>query len=140
MDRYLVPAHGPDEEQLAVALIGAIEASKKHSCGLTIMVPALKYAEYTILERIIGEKFVRNLRKGNTGNIEGVSVKMVSKRTINPFSEYGVILSLWGGKEALDKVDKAKSAKAIVALPWIPEDVKTWEAKWNPVVLKINQA
>lgn len=139
-ERYLVPAHGPDEKQLGVAIVASIEVAKKHGCSLTILVPALKYAENTILDKILGERFVRDLAKGKSNALNGIPVSMCSKRTINPHAETGVILSLWGGKDSLAKTDKAQFAKAIVALPWIPEDVQQWSKRWQPVELVVENA
>lgn len=135
-ERYLVPAHGPDKKKLGVALVASIEAAKKHNCEITVLVPTLRNAENTILEDVLGEKFVKNLVKGKRGQIEGVYINLKSLRTINPHQENGIILSLWGGKKALSKTNKAHDVKSVIALPWIPEDVEQWVEEWTPKVIE----
>ena len=139
-ERYLVPAHGPDQKQLGVAFLASIETAKKHACSITILIPTLKNAENTILKNILNESFLKQLVKGNDGQIEGIHVKLKSIRTINPHQETGIILVLWGGKEALAKADKARAAKSVIVIPWIPEDVDQWIDEWDPQVIEIDNA
>lgn len=139
-ERYLVPAYGPDQQQLGVAFLASIEAAKKHVCHITILIPTLKNAANTILKNILNERVLKQLVKGSDSQIEGVNVKLKSIRTINPHQETGVILVLWGGKEALAEADNARSAKAVIVIPWIPEDMDQWIEEWDPKVIEIKNA
>lgn len=139
-ERYLVPSYGPDVKALSVALLAATTAAGKHQCSITLCVPAMKYAEDSVLDKVLAENFIKNLVKGKACTLDGHPVQMKSTQNINPFSERGILVGLWSSKKMLAKLDKANQAKAIIALPWIEEDTEQWAKKWSPTVLKVNEA
>lgn len=123
---FAVKAHGPDKDKLSSALAAGVVLAQQHSCQMTLLVPALKAAEGTILSDVLGEKSVRRLVKGETLRLEGCALVMCSMQTVNPFQEQGVVVALWGGKTMLEKLDKCSVAKAVVALSWLPEEIEPW--------------
>lgn len=140
MDRYVVPAYGPDEGALRVALLAGTQLAEKYDCSATILVPALKHAEDTILSKVLDPRLVKNLVKGKTCKLDDIPTVMRSTRTINPFAERGVIVCLWGAQDALDKVDQSPRAQAAVLLEWTRDNTRTWVEKWNPVLLDVKDA
>ena len=132
---FAIKAYGPDQEKLRTALAAGVVLAQQHASQITILVPALNAADGTILCDILGERFVRNLAKGQTLKLEGCSVLMRSMQTVNPFQEQGVVVTLWGGPKMLDQLDRCSLAQAIVALSWLPEEIEGWAIKRSAKLL-----
>jgi hypothetical protein len=112
IERFFVPAHGPDREALAIAVTAAIALAEKHNCEITLLVPALKNASNTILTDILQEKSVKKLVKGETVKINGHTTKMKSTVNFQPYSEHGLIVALWATKKSVQKMEEADRSKA----------------------------
>ncbi len=126
MEKYAVVATGADKERLKQALSLAIILSVKYNCSISIVVPKLDLRN-SLLNKVIGSDFLNSLIKNRPDTtLEGRSVKLYSRRTYRPYGERNIVLGLWGGIDMLEKIDQASEAKAIVALSWVEEDLKSW--------------
>lgn len=139
-DLFAVLAYGPDKEKLNTALGVAAVLAEDRSLDITILVPALKHVDHTILSAVLGEKFVRNMAKGQQCTFQGRPVHLESMRTVNPLSERGIVLALWGGEKMLKKVDECTLASAIVVLSWIESEVESWVQHNNARVIDIDES
>ena len=137
-DRFLVPAHGPDATAVAVGVEALSLLCEKHSTSGLVLMPALKHASGTVLGKVWPEKNVEALSKGKTLKLSsGHSVSMCSPLTLKNHSSAQVILALFASKDMIEKAEGAWACKALVVVPWIPEDVEFWVKQNSPTVLSI---
>ncbi|WP_156831187.1 hypothetical protein [Arhodomonas aquaeolei] len=139
-DLFAVLAYGPDKAKLNTALGAAAVLAEDRSLNITLLVPALKHCENTVLADVLGEKFVKNMVKGQHCTFHDRPVNIKSMQTVNPLSERGVVLALWGGDKMLKKVDACRLASAIVVLSWIESEVEPWVQRNNARVIDIDEA
>lgn len=140
-ERYLVPAYGPDVNALQIAMQALEIVGAKLNSEAAIVVPALKYAKDTILNKVIPEKQLKTLIKGGSLAIgdSAVPLSLVSKKTIHNTSA-GVMLGVFASKDMIEKIESSIYCKAIIVLPWAgDEDIKEWKDKWSPVTLELNE-
>lgn len=136
-DRYLVPAEGKDLDALVKALQFAVRMAKKNDFTVTLVVPALKRAEGSLLKHVFSEAQLKRLRKGETLLIDkNVKTTMASMFTVhNTNSE--VLVALFASKEMIQKVENSQYCEVLIVLPWAGDgDTTEWQGEWSPVVLK----
>lgn len=63
-ERLYVPAEGPDVEALNIALYSASILASERDSEITLVVPALKYVNGTIINQCITEVALKKLTKG----------------------------------------------------------------------------
>ncbi|WP_422473673.1 hypothetical protein [Endozoicomonas sp. ALB032] len=130
-ERYFIPAQGADLQALKTVLATAIKLAEENKSAIVLVVPALKYIQGSILNRVVNETSLKGMVKGKTVRFHGVTMRMVSRQTFSPHRNDKVLLALWGGENLLHKVDEAKSAVAVVAISWIKSDIERWALKHN---------
>ena len=139
VERYVVPAYGPDEKALAVALVALETLGEKHDCEVAIVVPALKHASGTILARVLTEPHAKRLANGEKVRLgkAGVVCSMASPLTLKN-SRAKVFLGAFASPGMIEKVEGHATVKAIVILPWAgEEDVAEWKSQHSPTVLSL---
>src|SRR5580765_8022228 len=107
---FAVKAYGNDLEKLKQALGLGIGEAKSTGSTLTLLVPKLNGVEDTILSDVLGNEVVHLLSEGNHLARDSYTLIMCSTKTIDPFSEQGVVVALWGGRPMLKKVDQCTNA------------------------------
>lgn len=140
-ERYLVPAYGPDEDALRTALKSLEVLGVKLKSDVAIVVPALNHAHSTILNKIIPEKQLKLLIKGNSLTLGESNIKLsiVSQKTLNN-TNAKVLLGVFASKKIIQKIEASITCRAVIILPWAGEiDIKEWKEKWSPVVLDLNE-
>ena len=135
-ERYLVPSEGKDEDALKKALQVAVHMAEKYDSQLTLVVPALKHAEGTLLKYIVSEAQLKKLVNGETlliGN--NVKLTIASTATFHKTTSK-VLVALFASKKMLLKLEKSNYCEVLVVLPWAGSaDTDEWQSKWSPVVL-----
>ena len=140
-ERYLVPAYGPDEDALRTALKSLEILGVKLKSDVAIVVPALNHAHSTILNKIIPEKQLKLLIKGNSLTLgeSNIKLSLVSQKTLNN-TNAKVLLAVFASKKIIQKIEASITCRAVIILPWAGEiDIKEWKEKWSPVVLDLNE-
>jgi len=138
---YLVPAYGPDEAALSVALQSLSILGKKHNSDVAIVVPGLKHASGTVLKNLIPEQQLKRLAKGDVLTLgeDNIPLSMVSPLTLGK-TRAQVLLGIFASKKMIKKIESYPACKAIIILPWAgEEDVSEWKAQWSPTVLDLNE-
>ncbi|MGY5842148.1 hypothetical protein ACXHQK_21655 [Vibrio chemaguriensis] len=139
-ERFYVPSEGPDVEALNIALYSASILANKFESELILVVPALKHATSTVLNQCIKETALKKLSKGSVLRYQDAPIRMVSMKTLNPYSDNGVLLALWAGEHMLSKIDESPNAKGVVALRWSGSDVESWAKKHGAQELPTKQS
>ncbi|ATI03142.1 MULTISPECIES: hypothetical protein [Cycloclasticus] len=140
-DRFLVPAYGPDEKALGIALQSLGILGNKYNSDIALVVPALKHADGTILKRLIPEQQLKELSKGKTllFGEDNIPLSMVSPLTLNK-TRAQVILGVFASKKMINKIESKADLKAIIILPWAGEaDIKEWKDTYSPTILESNE-
>lgn len=139
-ERFLVPAHGPDMNAIQVAVKALELLCERHNSNGLVCVPALKHAEGTVLNRVWSEKYIKSLASGNALKInEHFRVSMCSPFTLKNHHTAPVILALFASKDMIEKVEKVEACKALLVVPWIPEDSASWVKSYAPTVLSLSE-
>ena len=125
-NKFAVIATGPDYDKLRFALSAAAVLAQEYETSISIVVPTLSNVRNTILSKLLGVEYTKNLLKDKPSLLENRPVTLSSIRTFNPHSEKGVVIGIWGGAKMLSTIDKAVTAKAIIAISWNEIDITDW--------------
>lgn len=137
-ERFLVPSYGPDIAAVAIGVEALKVLCEKYNSNGLVLVPALKHAPDTVLNQIWPERLVKLLASGKTLKLsESHSVLMCSPLTLKNHSSSPLILALFASEDMIEKAEKAWGCKALVVVPWIPEDSEPWVKRYAPKVLSI---
>lgn len=140
-ERYLVPAYGPDINVLKVALQTLEVLGAKLNSAVAIVVPALKHADSTILNKVVPEKQLKSLIKGGTLTLgdSNIPLSLVSQKTLNN-TKATIFLGVFASEKMIQKIESSVTCKALIIPPWAGElDVEEWEKKWSPTILDLNE-
>lgn len=137
-ERFLVPSHGPDISAVAIGVEALTVLCEKYNSNGLILVPALKHAPNTVLNRVWPERQVKLLASGNTLKFsDSHSVSICSPLTLKNHSSSPLILALFASEGMIEKAEKAWGCKALVIVPWIPEDAGPWVKRYAPKTLSL---
>jgi len=130
----VVLAHGPDVGKLALAFQIALEKAVAGNKHLTIFAPTIKDFSTTIVSEVLGLKNAQKLAKNKILHYSEGTIGLVSKKTINPLGETGVILGLWCSEDMMESLDKCIRATDRVAISWSPEQMRSWAEQRGAVI------
>ena len=137
MERYLIPANGPETAPIIKALQMATEHGQK--LGVIVEVVLLtpsKNLTGSSFEQVVGNKVVKELEKGNSIKLtDSVSIKMESERTINVYSTHPIVIALYANQKMLDKIDSLSGTLHAIIVPWTMIEVQDWIGTWRPMVI-----
>ena len=140
-ERYLVPAYGPDVEALQIALQALEIVGTKLNGEVAIVVPALKHADSTVLNKVIPENQLKSLIKGGSLTLgeSKIPLSLVSQKTLNN-TKASVLLAVFASAKMIEKIESSASCEALIVLPWAGEvDVEKWKKKCTPTILDLNE-
>lgn len=137
-ERFLVPTHGPDTAAVTIGIEALKILCEQYNSNGLVLVPALKHAPNTVLNQVWPERQVKLLASGETLKLnDSHSVSMCSPITLKNHSSSPLILALFASEEMIEKAEKAWGCKALVVVPWIPEDAEPWVKRYTPTVLSL---
>lgn len=140
-ERYLVPTYGSDVNTLEIALKTLEILGNKLNSNVAIVVPALKYADGTVLNKVFPEQLLKSLINGGSLMLgdKKVSLTLVSQKTLNN-TRARVLLGVFASEKMIKKIESLISCKAVIILPWGDEaNIKEWKNKYSPTILDLNE-
>ncbi len=137
-ERFIVPSYGPDVTTVEIGVEALNVLCEKYESDGLVLMPALRHATHTILNRVWSERQVKLLANGKSLKLPcGYGVSMCSPLTLKKHSSAQVILALFASKDTIEKAEKAWGCKALVVVPWIPEDAEAWVKERTPKELSV---
>ena len=135
MDRksHYLNADGPDQEAVKNGILWLIEKSKEYGGGF-LLIPVTSNLE-GIVEDIVGREIVSKLRKNGSVVINGANITLVTEKKMIYRANNRSVLSLYGGKKILDKIDSVQDISEILVFPWMMDEIKNWIKTWNATEL-----
>ncbi|MFA6808923.1 MAG: hypothetical protein WCR27_08010, partial [Eubacteriales bacterium] len=123
MERYLIPANGPETEPIKKALGLAARLGQDISGQVeVVIVTPSKDLFGSTLESVVGQEVVRSLEKGNSIILSGnVIIKLESERTLKGYRSYKILVVLYPNKKMLDKIDAIRDCEHTIIVPWTME-------------------
>ena len=137
MERYLIPANGPETEPIKTALVLASKLGQNIRGQVeVVLVTPSKNIFGTTLESVVGQDVIKVLEKGNSITLSGnISMKLESERTLNVYRSYKILIALYPNKRMLDKIDSIKDCAHTIIVPWTMESIEEWAGTWSPKVI-----
>lgn len=136
MDRYILKSEYTNYDSYELAILLTDLLCKEKNIDATILIPTKRNFKNLSLKKLLTDKDMDNLKNGNKiKQLSGRYMKMEAERTINTFDAHGVILVMYANKKSLAIADQCNNAKAIVAVPWVADESKSWQDKWSPVIV-----
>lgn len=138
IQRYLIPADGPEVEPIekAFALLYEVLKKKENPKEAILLVPGKRSMEGTTLETAIGTNIAKALLKQKSVKLEGLgSLKLETQQTFRGLRSPTVIMGIYVTKKMLDQIDSAKNATAVILVPWSMEEVAEWRRTWTPMIV-----
>ena len=134
--RYLVPADGPETEPIKTALALLAKLCGDFRTDAILLVPTKRNIEGKTLGRVLGSRVAGDLLKNKPVPLPGGwNMTLKTERTFQDQWTSSIIMAVYATKKMLDQIDTAKSAPAVIVVPWIMEQVNEWRRTWNPRVV-----
>lgn len=138
--RYFIDTEGNDDQAYREAMQFACEIAEKDPEITRITLLVLTKFNTGWLDRLFGEKTVKQLFSGMkfkdcqpTFKIDTVRIY---RKGYNP-SE--VVITFGLSVEEINKIDDSYSVKVIIAVPWLKNSLMKWVQTWNPIELRTKQ-
>ncbi len=139
-DRYLLLGDVNDDNAIQAAFSIIEQLSKDAHQYILCISSNHDLEDNTVLGRILGDAFIKQLKKGRAANLVGGN-KLFSKTTssLKAFSlNNAAVIAMFADQKMLDLLD-AKNPKSILVLPWKQEKTDNWRHTWNPEILEVSQ-
>lgn len=65
----------------------------------------------------------------------GAQMRCETMKTLQWVSKPSVLIAVFASQDMMDKIDSLQNLVAVVAIPWTPDAVESWEKTWSPRVL-----
>lgn len=104
--------------------------------SLIIYVPTQNNVDH--IQAVFGEQVLKDILKGKGVTLyqDGPGLKILTDKTIqNCAMTTTVIVATYLRYETLIKADELDNCKAIIALPWLKDELNSWVNTWNPDVI-----
>jgi len=137
-ERYLFPAHGPNEGAIRQALTLAVQIQQQAGENTDIVVLTHDKGSLTpstVNWNGLGDAVSKALSKGQTIPLPGGGhIRHETMRSYRSTSFRGIVLALHPEKKMLNAVDAARLAQAVIVVPWLRDDVAEWVSTWQPAI------
>lgn len=136
IQRYLVPADGPEVEPIKNALSLLAQLCQKLDSDAILLIPTKRNMRGTTVETALGIEVSKILSKGGQVTLPGgKKLRLETVRTFQALWSPDIIFGVLADKKMLDLIDSMKNASAVIVVPWIMSEVSEWKRAWNPQVL-----
>jgi hypothetical protein len=128
---------GDNQNQLkrAIELAGEICKKDQDIKSCILYIPTQKNT--APIEILFGNKF-KLIGKGLKLDNDGPGIQILTDQTIQKAGSSDIIvISIYCSIESVKKVDDTYNCKAIIAIPWLKDELKDWASTWS--VVKINE-
>ncbi|WP_160717409.1 hypothetical protein [Halodesulfovibrio sp. MK-HDV] len=115
-----------NEEKLLCAVAFAHDLARSSRGHLTFLVPTAREASLTVLDTVLDESFLYELRRKRRILGADCSYSLESVETIQASEEYGIVLVLCCNEEMLKRLEQCSNADKVVILSRNPEEVRSW--------------
>lgn len=141
-DRFSVDTtNRSNVEKAVLALREAIDiATAQNLTNITIVVPNIGSFDDTDLGEAIDSLnhpilTASRLRRHKPIVIEGISFDAVPSSNIKNIRSAGVLIAYASTLTDLGKIDNLNFVDNIIYVPWLPDEERSWVAKWNPTII-----
>jgi hypothetical protein len=132
-ERYYISAQGADHNAMRLAfdwLVKQLQQSPTPLTGL-LCVPTIRNLEGVITD-VIGERMADALASGKFVRVSNSSsnIRLITRR--RPYHGWrgGPILAAYPDKKILDMLDETPGVSAILAVPWLMQNIQLWIDTW----------
>lgn len=142
IQRYLIPANGPEVEPIenGLALLAKLCENLESPTNAILLIPTKGNIQGTTLETALGTNISKALLKGELVRLPGDgNLRLETERTFRDSWTSDIIFGVYVNKKMLDQIDRAKNSAAVIVVPYIMEEVVEWRRTWNPQVLGESQ-
>ena len=131
-NRYRLDAAADHTANMHTAFAWLYKATQPGGTAL-LAIPGLQtLQEGGIIANVFGQQAAKALEAGQSVPLSSGHVTVMTKRKPPPSGwRGGPVLVAYGDKELLDKVDALPGVTAVLAVPWLDEDMAEWVQTWN---------
>lgn len=136
--RILIPAYGVNVTALKIGLAATDRLCEMHKCHALMLVPTLKEAHSTALDRIFSADQLKLMAKGLSLQFSsGQSLKMCSPLTLKNHRADGIIFAVFASESMIEKAESTTQSKGLIVVTWSNEAAKTWQSSTSPKVVDV---
>jgi hypothetical protein len=134
--RFLIENNGPDEANLKMMLREVLQfATTNNSCKVTLIVPSKGDFQYSFMGQFLGEIASKMLCKGAAVELQqGLTMELTIPKQVSSHGPYDIVIALYLSQRDFNALDSIRAAKAIVYLPWLEEEGRSWLSIWSPTI------
>ena len=123
---FYINAHGPDHDAVNLGIHWLLQ--KDENVEAVLSVPLLSNLD-GVIENVIGEKAVKELRKNKTVIISGVKINLATSKSISYGNKPVCLLAIYHDSKSLDKLESNyHNVSSILAIPWNRDtDIIEWK-------------
>jgi hypothetical protein len=138
--RFYIDTEGNDEEAYKEAIKYACQLSKDNNEIKRIIFYTHTKQTTGWFDRIFGRENVKKLFNGVQIENCKPPLKIETKIQYKDYAFSSDIVIVCAMKnEDLFRIDDYNSVKAIIAIPWLGQEIEKWLLKWRPIELKTNK-
>lgn len=100
-----------------------------------LVIPTKKQIQGTTLATYLGLEIAKTLKDTGTSKQPlRVPLRLESAQTLKWISRPSLVICVYADQSMMDKIDTLASVVSVIALPYAPDRLKTWEDTWNPTI------
>ncbi|WP_147328190.1 MULTISPECIES: hypothetical protein [unclassified Duganella] len=91
--------------------------------------------EDTTLAQVLSEQQIDLLMAGaSVATPSGQAIALCFHLSCKTHRNSAVILALWACEDTIAELESQPQCKAMVVVPWLPDDIKNWKSQQSPIV------
>ena len=138
--RFYIDTRANDDEAYRLAMQAACELANQDDDIKKVVLLIHTKQNTGWFERLYGSDTVKKLFTGTRFKNCKPLFKFETTRTYNDtYTPAEVVITCGLNAEEVSKVDNYYAVKAIISIPWLPEDLQKWVQTWSPTELRGKQ-
>ncbi len=138
VERILITIHHTDVKSSEWAINSACSICTRENCDAVICVPKKQDAHTIALNEFIRAERIKQMQKGIPLVVNNVKFWLESIGTLKRSGRDRVIIALYTPLADMKKLEES-GCKAIIYVPWMPNDGDQWRSQWDPRLIPSDQ-
>lgn len=133
MNRYYANIQGPEPKAILACLKKANEICAKDPDVSCIVLYSYAKTNFNTVSQVFGNKVVERMFSQPV-NINGIAkpIRCLTERTYKDYTQpTSIVICCHMGSNDIQKVDDFYSAKYIIAISWLKNELHGWVKRWN---------
>ena len=135
--RFFIPANGKDDNAYRDAIEYASKLAKEIPGVKKVVLLIYTKTQISLFDGIFGRETIMQLLKGKNLNGDNLIFKIETVMTYREsYNKSDIVITFTLDSEKLFLIDDYYSVQAIIAIPWLINDLDKWLKVWGPINIR----